>query len=110
MGGQTNYIVWCSNIIQSGCYRLMESHHVPVAVRLLVAVCLIARYCSGEYGYTCTIIICSKLVLPSKGQCKFEYRAQPLSSTVHGCNPYNGNLVIRIPLECVAKRQMNVAN
>ena len=28
---------------------LMESHHVPVAVRLLVAVCLIAGYCSDEY-------------------------------------------------------------
>ena len=32
-----------------GYAMLIESHHTPAAVRLLVAVCLIAGYCSGEY-------------------------------------------------------------
>ena len=44
------------------------------------------------------------------GQCRFEYRAQPPSSTVRDCNPYNGNLVIKISLECVARRQSGVMN
>ena len=42
-----------------------------------------------------------------KGQCRFEYRTQPPSSTVHGCNPYQGNIVI-ISLECVVKRQTGI--
>ena len=42
-----------------------------------------------------------------KGQCRFEFRKQPPSSTVHGCNPYQGNIVI-ISLECVVRRKIGI--
>ena len=42
-----------------------------------------------------------------KGQCRFEYRKQPPSSTVHGCNPYQGNIV-KISLECVVRRKIGI--
>ena len=48
----------------------------------------------------------SKITLWLKGQCRFEYRTQPPSSTVHGCNPYQGNIV-KISLECTVRGQTN---
>ena len=44
-----------------------------------------------------------------KGQCRFEYRTQPPSSTVQGCNPYHGNIV-QISLECTARRQTGITD
>ena len=46
----------------------------------------------------------------SKGQCRFEYRTQPPASTVGGCNPYEGNNLIRISLECVVMKQTGVTD
>ena len=43
------------------------------------------------------------------GQCRFEYLAQPPSSTEYGCNPYQDNGV-KISLECVVRRQINVTD
>ena len=56
MGGQTNYGMIIFSVVFKllSCLtaRLMEFHHEPVAVRLLITVvCLIAGYCSGEYAY-----------------------------------------------------------
>ena len=55
MGGQTHCIIYTYTgmislvwVILSLYAMLMESHHVPVAIRFLVAVCLIAGYCSGK--------------------------------------------------------------
>ena len=49
----------------------------------------------------------SKSTLLLKGLCRFEYRTQPPSSTVHGCNPYQDNIV-RISLACVVRRQTGI--
>ena len=49
-------------------------------------------------------------MLLSKGQCRFEYRTQPSSSTVDDCNPYDDNHVIRMSLECVVMRQNGVTD
>ena len=45
------------------------------------------------------------------GQCRFEYRTQPSSSTIFGCNPYQGNFSqIKILLTCTVRRQINVTD
>ena len=49
----------------------------------------------------------SKSTLLLKGLCRFEYRTQPPSSTLHGCNPYQDNIV-RISLACVVRRQAGI--
>ena len=41
-------------------------------------------------------------------QCSFEYRSQPPSTTLQGCNPYDQIERIRISLECVVRRQSGV--
>ena len=42
-------------------------------------------------------------------QCSFEYRSQPPSTTLQGCNPYDQIERIRISLECVVRRQSGVS-
>ena len=46
----------------------------------------------------------------TSGQCSFEYRAQPPSTTLQSCNPYNQGNVIRISLECTVRRQSGVSD
>ena len=41
------------------------------------------------------------IIIAMTGHCRFEYRKQP-PTTVHGCNPYQGNIV-KISLECVVR-------
>ena len=40
--------------------------------------------------------------------CSFAYLAQPLSSTLHGCSPYNQHDVVRISLDCTVRRHSTV--
>ena len=48
------------------------------------------------------------MLLLLTGQCSFEFRAQPPSTTLHGCNPYHNNK-IQISLECTVRRH-NIVN
>ena len=48
------------------------------------------------------------MLLLLTGQCSFEYRAQPPSTTVQGCNPYHTNNRILTSLECIVGRAVDV--
>ena len=42
---------------------------------------------------------------PPPPDCSFEYRRQPPSTTLNGCNPYHTGTTIVIVLECVVRRR-----
>ena len=48
--------------------------------------------------------------ITTSGLCSFEYRAQPPSTTLQGCNPYDQGNRIRISLECIVRRQSGVSD
>ena len=84
----------------------MEPCHTNVAVLLLLSLLAVCCSCESYRVQLNSVHVCMFMI----GQCRFEYRTQPPSSTVHDCNPYNDNLDIRMSLECVVRRQINVTD
>ena len=76
----------------------MEPCYTSVTVLLVLS--LLAVCCSGE-SYRVQLN-CLRVCMLMIGQCRFEYVTQPSSSTVNGCNPYQGN-TIQISLECIVR-------
>ena len=81
----------------------MEPCYTSVAVLLVLSLLAVCCSCESYRVQLNCVCVCMFMI----GQCGFEYLAQPPSSTVNGCNPYQGNIV-RILLECVVRRKINV--
>ena len=111
MGGQTSYLYKQTYCLISALHTrlgrvstytklIMESSLAIV----LTAMALFGIHCSGKdcsktnyyNGYSAMLLLLT-------GQCSFEYRAQPPSTTLQGCNPYDQTGSIRIVLECVVR-------
>ena len=83
----------------------MELCYTSVAVLLVLSLLAVCCSCESYRVQLNCLHVCMFMI----GQCGFEYRTQPPSSTVYDCNPYQDNIV-RILLTCIVRRQISVTD